>query len=247
MTDRVVLITGGSRGIGAAIARAAARDGYRVAVNYASRRDSADKLVAEIEAMGGEAVAIVGDVRHHEDVVRIFDAAEERLGPVTALVNNAGITGKSSTLANCDPAVIRECIDINVTGALYVAREAARRMAPRRSGAIVNISSVAAIMGSPGEYVWYAASKGAIDSLTVGLAKELAAHNIRVNAVQPGLIETEIHALSTGDPGRVERIKPLIPMQRIGQPEEIADIVLFLLSEKSSYMTGALLRASGGR
>jgi len=247
MSARVVLITGGSRGIGAAVSRAAAKDGYRVAINYASRREPADKLVAEIEAAGGRAVALKGDVSRQGDVVAMFDAAEKALGPVTAVVNNAGITGKSSTLANSDPAVIRECIDINVTGAIYVAREAARRMLPRKSGVIVNISSVAAPMGSPGEYVWYAASKGAIDSLTIGLSKELAAAGIRVNAVQPGLIETEIHALSTGDPGRMERIKPLIPMQRVGKPEEIADTVMYLLSDRSSYVTGAILRASGGR
>lgn len=247
MSARVMLITGGSRGIGAAIARAAAKEGYRVAINYASRREPAEKLVAEIEAGGGKAVAIKGDVSRHDDVVAMFDTAEKALGPITALVNNAGITGKSSTLANSEPAIIRECIDVNVTGAIYVAREAARRMLQRKAGVIVNISSVAAPMGSPGEYVWYAASKGAIDSLTIGLAKELAAHGIRVNAVQPGLIETEIHALSTGDPGRMDRIRPLIPMQRIGKPEEIADAVLYLASDKSSYVTGAILRASGGR
>lgn len=247
MSARVMLITGGSRGIGAAVARAAAKDGYRVAINYASRREPAEKLVDEIVGGGGKAVAIKGDVSRHDDVVAMFDAAEKALGPVTALVNNAGITGKSSTLAESDPAIIRECIDINVTGAIFVAREAARRMLPRKSGAIVNISSVAAPMGSPGEYVWYAASKGAIDSLTIGLAKELAAHGIRVNAVQPGLIETEIHALSTRDPGRMDRIRPLIPMQRIGKPEEIADTVMYLAGDKSSYVTGAILRASGGR
>jgi NAD(P)-dependent dehydrogenase (short-subunit alcohol dehydrogenase family) len=247
MSTRVMLITGGSRGIGAAIARAAAREGYRVAINYANRREPAVKLVAEIEASGGKAVAIKGDVSRHGDVVAMFDTAEKALGPITAVVNNAGITGKSSTLANSEPAIIRECIDVNVTGAIYVAREAARRMLPRKAGVIVNISSVAAPMGSPGEYVWYAASKGAIDSLTIGLAKELAAHGIRVNAVQPGLIETEIHALSTEDPGRMDRIRPLIPMQRIGKPEEIADTVMYLASDKSSYVTGAILRASGGR
>ena len=172
---------------------------------------------------------------------------KKQLGPLTALVNNAGITGKSSAFAQADPEVIRACIDINVTGAIFVAREAVRRMIPRKSGVIVNISSAASSMGSPGEYVWYAASKGAIDSLTIGLAKELATHNIRVNAVQPGMVETEIHALSSGDPGRVERIRPMIPMQRIGKPEEIADAVMYLLSDKASYVTGAILRVSGGR
>lgn len=247
MSAPVVLITGGSRGIGAAVSRAAARDGYRVAINYASRREQADRLVAEIEAAGGKAIAIKGDVSKHDDVVAMFDAAEKVLGPVTAVVNNAGITGKSSTLANSEPAIIRDCIDVNVTGAIYVAREAARRMLPRKAGVIVNISSVAAPMGSPGEYVWYAASKGAIDSLTIGLSKELAIHGIRVNAVQPGMVETEIHALSSEDAGRVERIRPNIPMQRIGKPEEIADAVMYLLGDRSTYVTGAILRVSGGR
>ena len=229
MSERVVLITGGSRGIGAAVARAAARAGYRVAINYAERREPAEKLIAELTRTGAKAVAVKGDVSRHDDVVRMFDLAEEQLGPLTALVNNAGITGKSGALASSDPAIIRECIDINVTGAIYVAREAARRMLPRKSGIIVNMSSAASTMGSPGEYVWYAASKGAIDSLTIGLAKELATHGIRVNAVQPGMVETEIHALSSGDAGRVERIRPMIPMQRIGKPEEIADAVMYLL------------------
>lgn len=247
MSERVILVTGGSRGIGAAVSRAAAKDGYRVAINYTSRREPAEKLIAEITAAGGKAIAVKGDVSKHDDVVAMFDAAEKALGPVTALVNNAGITGKSSPLAKADPAVIRECIDINVTGAILVAREAARRMSPRQSGIIINISSAASTMGSPGEYVWYAASKGAIDSLTIGLSKELAVHGIRVNAVQPGMVETEIHALSSEDAGRVERIRPNIPMQRIGKPEEIADAVMYLLGDRSTYVTGAILRVSGGR
>src|SRR5262245_3477105 len=178
MSDRVVLITGGGRGIGAAVARAAGREGYRVAVNYMNRREPADQLVEEIEMAGGQAISVMGDVSCHADVVNMFDVTEERLGPITALVNNAGITGKSSAFAQSDLEVIRSCIDINVTGAIYAAREAARRMIPQRSGVIVNMSSAAATVGSPGEYVWYAASKGAIDSFTIGLAKELAPHGI---------------------------------------------------------------------
>jgi NAD(P)-dependent dehydrogenase (short-subunit alcohol dehydrogenase family) len=166
-------------------------------------------------------------------------------GRVHHVVNNAGVTGRSSRLADADPATIRDCIDINVTGAILVAREAARHLGA--GGSIVNISSVAATLGSPGEYVWYAASKGAIDALTVGLAKELAGSAIRVNAVSPGLIETELHALSTGDAARVERLLPMIPMGRVGQPNEIAEAVLFLMSDAASYMTGANMTVSGGR
>ena len=246
MSARVMLITGGSRGIGAAVARAAAKDGYRVAINYASRREPAEKLVAEIEAAGGKAIALKGDVSKNADVVAMFDEAEKVLGPVTAVVNNAGITGKSSPLAKADPAVIRECIDINVTGAILVAREAARRMLPKKSGIIVNLSSAASTMGSPGEYVWYAASKGAIDSFTRGLAREVAAEGVRVNAVSPGIIDTEIH-LSTGLPNRMPQLRELVPMRREGSAEEVAESILWLMSESASYVAGANLRVGGGR
>jgi NAD(P)-dependent dehydrogenase (short-subunit alcohol dehydrogenase family) len=177
-------------------------------------------------------------------------AAWVRLGPLRGVVNNAGITGRSSRLDAASAETIRACIDLNVTGALLVAREASRRMARRHGGdggVIVNISSVAANLGSPHEYVWYAASKGAIDTLTIGLSKELAGDGIRVNAVSPGLVDTEIHALSTGDAARVDRLRPLIPMERVGAPDEIAEAVLFLLSDQASYITGANLRVSGGR
>ena len=250
MQTKVLVVTGGGRGIGAAVAEQAAAAGYRVAVNYLHDKASADTVVRNIKKAGGKAVAIMGDVSKEADVVKLFDEAARQLGPITHVVNNAGNTGRSSRLDAADPSVIRACIDLNVTGAMLVAREAVRRMAPRHGGsggAIVNISSAAASIGSPGEYVWYAASKGAIDALTIGLAKEVAEDRIRVNAVAPGMIETEIHELSTGDGARKERIRPMIPLKRIGEPREVADTVLFLLSETSSYTTGAVLRVAGGR
>lgn len=251
MTSRpVLLVTGGSRGIGAAICVLAARRGFDVAVNYQSNAQAAARVVAECVAQGARAVALQGDMASEADILRVFTETAAMLGPLTAVVNNAGITGKASPLAQAETAVIRECIDINVTGAILVAREAARTLlahegAPGR--AIVNISSAAATLGSPGEYVWYAASKGAIDTLTIGLAKELAPAGIRVNAVAPGVTETEIHALSTGEPGRADRLAPLVPLQRAGQPEEIAEAVLYLLSDAASYSTGIVLRVAGGR
>ena len=245
MPRPVVLITGGSRGIGASIARLAAARGYDVVINYRFARDEADRVAAECVASGIRALAVPGNMADPADVSALF-ASAAAFGPLRHVVNNAGVTGRSSPLAEADPATIRDCIDINVTGAILVAREAARHLAGQ-GGSIVNISSVAASLGSPGEYVWYAASKGAIDALTIGLAKELAGAGIRVNAVSPGLVETEIHALSTGDAARVERLRPMIPMGRVGQPGEIAEAVLFLISEAASYMTGANLKVSGGR
>ena len=251
MTDaKVLIVTGGGRGIGAAIARQAAAQAYRVAVNYLRDRGSAESLVAEITGAGGMAAAIAGDVSTASDVTRLFDKSAAQLGTVTHVVNNAGITGRSGRLDAAEEATIRACIDINVTGSILVAREACRRMALShggKGGAIVNISSGAATLGSPGEYVWYAASKGAIDSFTIGLAKEMAGDGIRVNAVAPGLIETGIHELSAGDGARMERLRPTIPMKRIGTPDEVAEAVLFLLSDAASYTTGAILRVAGGR
>ncbi|NBJ09967.1 glucose 1-dehydrogenase [Microvirga arsenatis] len=246
----VVLITGGSRGIGAAVAQLAAQRGYDVAITYRSEREAAERVLAACRAAGAATAACQGDVAVEGDVTRIFDEAEAALGPISHVVNNAGITGKSSRLAQASSEAIRACIDINVLGALWVAREAARRLPKTPAGAprtIVNISSVAASLGSPNEYVWYAASKGAIDSLTIGLAKELAPEGIRVNAVSPGMTKTEIHERSTQDAGRLERLRPHIPLNRIGEPEEIAEAVLFLMSDAASYITGANIPVSGGR
>ncbi len=217
-----------------------------MAINYQS-----DKAAAEATANGLKNTFIVqGDVSKPDDVVRIFDETERRLGKITHVFNSAGITGKSSRLVDAPLDVIRQTLDINLLGAILVSQEAVRRMSTRlggKGGVIVHVSSAAVVIGSPGEYVWYAASKGGVESLTFGLAKEVVDEGIRVNAVVPGMVETEIHARSSGDAARVERIRPTIPMKRIGKPEEIAAAVMFLLSEQSSYMTGATIRVSGGR
>jgi NAD(P)-dependent dehydrogenase (short-subunit alcohol dehydrogenase family) len=251
MTDsRVLIVTGGSRGIGAAIARMAGSQHYKVAVSYQRNRDSADQVVKDIQASGGVAIAIGGDMAELEAIRHLFDETERQLGPVTHFINNAGITGLSSRLDAASPETIRSVIDINVTGAILAAREAVQRMSTRhggKGGVIVNISSAATTIGSPGEYTWYAASKGAIDSFTIGLAKEVADEGMRVVAVAPGLTDTDIHALSSGDPGRVERFTPMIPLKRAGQPQEIAEAVMFMLSDAASYITGTVLRVSGGR
>lgn len=249
--SRIVFITGASRGIGAACARLAGEQGYDVAINYRAEREVAEALAAAIvRDTGRRAIAVQADLASEADIERAFREVDERLGRITHFVNNAGITGRSSRLDAAPSDVIRACIDVNVTGAILAAREAVRRISIRHGGAggaIVNISSVAARIGSPGEYVWYAASKGAIDSFTLGLAKEVAAEGIRVNAVSPGMVMTDIHERSTGDAARVERIRPLIPMQRIGEPDEIARVVMFLLSEAASYASCAIVDVSGGR
>ena len=250
MSRPVLLVTGGSRGIGAAICVMAAQRGYDVAVNYQSAAKAAAEVVAACEAEGAKAVALQGDMAVQDDIARVFADAQAALGPLTHVVNNAGITGPASKLADADPQTIRTCIDVNVTGAILVAREATRALLanPDAKGrVIVNISSIAAGLGAPDEFVWYAASKGAIDSLTVGMARELAPAGIRVNAVAPGMTETEIHALSSGEPGRVARIAPSIPLRRAAQPEEIAEVVLFALSDAASYVVGSILRVGGGR
>jgi NAD(P)-dependent dehydrogenase (short-subunit alcohol dehydrogenase family) len=243
--DKIVLITGGGRGIGAATARACTAAGYDVAVTYRSRAEAAEAVVAECEAAGVRACALAGDVAVEADVVRVFDQATERLGPITGLVNNAGIVARQARVEEFDAARLETMMRVNVVGAFLCAREAVRRM-KGRGGAIVNVSSRAAVLGSPAEYVDYAAAKAAVDTLTVGLAKEVAAEGIRVNAVRPGLIDTEIHA-DGGEPGRVARLAGTVPMGRGGQPEEVAAAIVWLLSDEASFVTGALLDVAGGR
>jgi NAD(P)-dependent dehydrogenase (short-subunit alcohol dehydrogenase family) len=247
--DRVLLVTGGSRGIGAAIARLGAARGYAVAVNYRSRRDAADGVVADIAAAGGRAVAIQADVAIESDVVSLFAACDRELGPVSALVNNAGILETQMRVEAMDAARITRILATNVVGSFLCAREAVRRMSTRlggRGGGIVNVSSGAARHGSPGEYVDYAASKGAIDTFTIGLAQEVAPDGIRVNAVRPGFIYTEMHA-SGGEPARVDRVKAFVPLRRGGQPEEVAHAVLWLLSDEAGFTTGSFIDVTGGR
>ena len=247
--DRVLLVTGGSRGIGAAVARLAASRGYAVCVNYRSRQDAADAVVAAIVAAGGRGVAVAGDVGVEADVVRLFAACDGALGPVTALVNNAGILETQMRVEAMDAARITRILATNVVGSFLCAREAVRRMSTRhggRGGAIVNLSSGAARLGAPGEYVDYAASKGAVDTFTIGLAQEVAQEGIRVNAVRAGYIYTEMHA-SGGEPGRVDRVKAFVPMRRGGQPDEVAQAVLWLLSDEAAFTTGSFVDVTGGR
>lgn len=245
----VVLVTGGSRGIGAAVSRLAARQGWRVAVNYAANREAADAVVASIVEGGGEAVAIQGDVGNAADIVSIFKAVDRHFGRLDGLINNAGIVDYPQRVDEMSLERIERMLRINVTGSMLCAAEAVRRMSSRhggQGGAIVNVSSMAAILGSATQYVDYAASKAAIDTFTIGLAREVAAEGIRVNAVRPGIIETDIHA-SGGLPDRARELAPLIPMQRAGTAEEVADAILYLLSPSASYITGAILNVSGGR
>jgi NAD(P)-dependent dehydrogenase (short-subunit alcohol dehydrogenase family) len=247
--NRVLLVTGGSRGIGAATARLAAAQGYAVGVNYREGRAAAAQVVDAIVRDGGRAVAIRADVSREDEVVRLFAALDAELGPLTALVNNAGILERQMRVEAMDAARLGRVLATNVTGAFLCAREAVRRMSTERGGsggAIVNVSSVAARTGSPGEYVDYAASKAALDTLTLGLAQEVALEGIRVNAVRPGFIYTDIHARG-GEPDRVERVKHGVPMRRGGHAEEVARAILWLLSEEASYTTGALLDVAGGR
>lgn len=250
MTDKpVLLVTGGSRGIGAAICLLAAAKGWRVAVNYAANKAAADAVVSEIEAGGGEAFAIRGDVGNATDIVVMFEAVDKHFGRLDGLANNAGIVDAPARVDEMSVERLERMMRINVTGSILCAAEAVRRMSTRhggRGGAIVNISSMAAIIGSPSQYVDYAASKAAIDTFTIGLAREVAAENVRVNAVRPGVIDTEIHA-SGGLPDRARDMAPSIPMQRAGTAQEVADAVLYLLSPEASYITGSILNVSGGR
>jgi NAD(P)-dependent dehydrogenase (short-subunit alcohol dehydrogenase family) len=245
----VLLVTGASRGIGAATALLAARSGWRVAVNYTANSLAADEVVRAIRADGGTAMAVQADVADEAQVLAMFRSIDAKLGPLTGLVNNAGVVDVSARLDEMSVARWRRMFDINVIGSLLCAREAVRRMSTRHGGtggAIVNVSSAAARLGSPSQYVDYAAAKGAIDAFTLGLAKEVAAEGIRVNAVRPGLIDTEIHA-SGGLPNRVQDLQHLVPMQRGGRADEVAQAVLWLLSGAASYTTMSLLDVSGAR
>jgi NAD(P)-dependent dehydrogenase (short-subunit alcohol dehydrogenase family) len=246
---KVLLVTGAGRGIGAVTARLAAARGYAVCLNYRANRDAAETVVREIAEVGGAAIAVPGDVAVEADVVRLFRACDQAFGPLTALVNNAGVVDLKARVDEMDSARLQRMFAINVFGSFLCAREAVRRMSTKHGGgggAIVNVSSAASRIGSPGEYVDYAASKAAIDALTIGLSKEVATEGIRVNAVRPGIVHTDIHA-SGGQPDRIGRIAPFVPMLRGGQPEEIAHAVLWLLSDEASYTTGALLDVAGGR
>jgi len=246
---KVILVTGASRGIGAATARLAAARGYAVCVNYLSNHAAANAVVADIAAAGGEAFAVAADVAVEAEVVELFRSVDRNLGTVTALVNNAGILEKQMRVDEMDAGRLTRVLAANVTSCFLCSREAVRRMSTRhggRGGAIVNVSSAAARIGSAGEYVDYAASKGAVDTLTLGLAREVATEGIRVNAVRPGFIYTDIHA-SGGEPARVDRVKAFVPMQRGGQPEEVAAAILWLLSDEASYATGSFIDLAGGR
>jgi NAD(P)-dependent dehydrogenase (short-subunit alcohol dehydrogenase family) len=246
---KVVLVTGGSRGIGAATAVLAAEAGYDVAVNYRSDKAAAERVVGQVEARGRHAIAIQADVGDEQEVVGLFQAVDAELGRLDALVNNAGMIEPVSRLDEMDAARIDRVLRVNVVGAMLCAREAVRRMSARhggQGGVIVNVSSAAARLGSPNEFIDYAASKGAVGSMTIGLSKELAEEGIRVNAVRPGLIVTDIHA-SAGLPDRVERLSAGVPLKRAGEAEEVAEAILWLMSDKASYVTGVLLDVTGGR
>ena len=245
MTRPVLLIAGGSRGIGAATARIAADRGYDVAVNYKSNADAANKVVAELKKSGGKAVALQGDMAVEADIVRVFDETAGALGPVTHFVHSSGVIGKMSRLVDAPAEMLRDVIDVNLYGGILCAREAARRRSTARGGqggSIVLISSIASVTSGAGEYVFYAAAKGGIDALVVGLAREMAKEGVRINVVRPGPTDTEIH-----EPGRLARITPMLPMGRPGMPDEIAEPILFLLSDAASYVSGSVLNVSGAR
>jgi len=244
-----MLITGASRGIGAATARLAAAEGYALCLNFHHRADAAQQLLEELKSTGTQAIAVAADVADETQVARLFAAIDEQFGRLDVLVNNAGMLERQMRLDEMDAARLMRVFAVNVTGSFLCAREAVKRMSTRyggKGGSIVNVSSIAAKLGAPNEYIDYAAAKGAIDSMTLGLAREVAAEGIRVNAVRPGVIRTEIHA-SGGEPGRVERVKASVPMGRGGEAKEVAEAILWLAGEKASYTSGALLDVSGGR
>ncbi len=245
----IVLITGGSRGIGAATALRAASQGYAVAVNYTRNADAANAVVQQITAGGGTAIALQADVADESQVLEMVRQIDSRLGPLTALVNNAGVIDVAARVDEMDVRRLRRMFDINLLGSFVCAREALLRMSTRhggKGGSIVNVSSVAARLGGPGQYVDYSASKGAIDTFTIGLAKEVATENVRVNAVRPGIIETDIHA-SGGQPDRARAMAPMVPMQRSGSAQEVANAIVWLMSPEASYVTGTIVDVSGGR
>ena len=245
MPRPVLLIAGGSRGIGASTARLAGERGYDVAINYVRNADAASSVAEAVKKSGGKAVTLQGDMSKEEDIVSVFGDTTRTLGPITHFVHSAGVGGKNSRLDIASADTIREVIDVNLFGALICAREAVRRMSTAqggRGGSIVLLSSIASVTGGAGEYVFYAAAKGGVDALTNGLAREVAKEGIRVNAIRPGPTRTDIH-----EPGRLERITPLLPMARPGEPDEIAEAVLFLLSDAASYVSGAVLNVSGAR
>jgi NAD(P)-dependent dehydrogenase (short-subunit alcohol dehydrogenase family) len=247
--EKVLIVTGGGRGIGAATARLAASQGFAVCVNYRSDQKAAEAVVMDILALGGRAIAVQADIAREADVSSLFETSDEQLGALTALVNNAGIVEPQMRVEAMSAGRLTRVLATNVVGSFLCAREAVKRMSTRhggRGGAIVNLSSGAARLGSPNEYVDYAASKGAIDTLTIGLAREVAEEGIRVNAVRPGFIYTGMHA-SGGEPDRVERVKGSVPMKRGGSPEEVAAAILWLLSEAASYTTGSFIDVTGGR
>lgn len=249
ISPRAAIVTGGSRGIGAAIAKLLGANGYSVAVNYAQDEAAARGVLDHLTRAGSRAVGIQGDISREADILRLFEIAERELGPIRALVNNAAVTGTFARVEKADAAALAHMLAVNVSGTILCSREAVRRMSTKRGGsggAIVNISSIAARTGSAGEWVHYAASKGAVNTFTIGLAREVAAEGIRVNAVAPGLVDTQLHA-ANGEPGRLARLSPTIPMQRAATPDEIAQGVLWLLSDAASYTTGSILEIGGGR